>query len=740
MLKRQLHGKPRSAAFRAVKSVLLPVAASILLAACGGGGEEGGPGGNETPAPQTFTVGGTVSGLAGSGLVLQNNSGDDLAISANGNFTFSGRLASGAAYDVSIKTQPANPHQLCVVANGSGTVAAANVTNLAVTCNVVPSAFTIGGTVTGLTGSVVLQNNGADDLVIGSNGPFVFAAAMANGAAYSVSVKTQPGSPPQVCSVSNASGTVGGTHVTDVGVTCVKILAVTGTTPADNATGVARHPTIAIEFSAAIDPATVHDASITLASRSGSKKLTFATSGRQVTVTPVGNLLPVAQYTLAITPAVRGAAGEVLASTVTRTFKVRDGQWGTPALVQSATSGGLYAQVGFDSSGNAIAVWSQGDGTNLKIAANRYVAGSGWGTASVVMPDGNQARALKLAVDVNGNAFAVWEDYLGAGDSRVLAARYSAGAGWSPELLLGANASASGPQVATDPMGNAIAVWEEFDGAARSVWTKRYVVGAGWDAGALLAMGSGTTSADFMSPQIALDRQGNAVATWRQKAGLFHDGWARHYVIGSGWGLPISIESEQSSVNIVQIALDPNGNAFAVWAQGTANFGHSSIWSNRYLAGSEWGQPTLLEQNDIAPGQAPALAVDAAGNAIVVWQHSDLSRTETDIWANRHVAGTGWTGADLIEKQNLGNANSAQVATDPSGNAIAVWKQSDGTRTNIWANRYIAGESWGLAQLLELEDGGALDPHVAVDADGNAFAIWSQSVGTGIHVFVNRFE
>ena len=107
------------------------------LVACGGGG--GGGGG---PPPITsFTVGGMVAGLSGSGLVLKNNGGDDAAIAASGPFTFATVLKDGAAYAVTVATQPSAPAQDCEVTNGSGTVRGANVTNVSVACTIVP--FTV---------------------------------------------------------------------------------------------------------------------------------------------------------------------------------------------------------------------------------------------------------------------------------------------------------------------------------------------------------------------------------------------------------------------------------------------------------------------------------------------------------------------------------------------------------------------------------------------------------------------
>lgn len=164
----------------------------------------------------TRTVGGSVSGLAASqSAVLQNNGSDNLTVNSNGSFTFSTPVAQGVTYNVTILTQPST--QTCTVTNGSGTVGASNITNVQVIC--ATNAYTVGGTVSGLSGTVVLQDNGGDDLTINSNGSFTFATPVAQGASYSVTVLTQPTG--QTCSVTNGSGTMGGANVTNVGVNCV---------------------------------------------------------------------------------------------------------------------------------------------------------------------------------------------------------------------------------------------------------------------------------------------------------------------------------------------------------------------------------------------------------------------------------------------------------------------------------------------------------------------------------------
>jgi hypothetical protein len=171
--------------------------------------------------PATFTVGGGVSGLAGSGLLLRINGAGDLPVSANAPFTFAGRLPSGAAYDVTVGAQPTNPAQTCTVSNGAGQIAGSNVTNVAIVCVANAAAFAVRGVVAGLAGSgLVLRNNGGDDLAIAGDGEFTFATPVATGASYSVSVAAPPANPSQTCSIQNASGVMGGVDVTNVRVIC----------------------------------------------------------------------------------------------------------------------------------------------------------------------------------------------------------------------------------------------------------------------------------------------------------------------------------------------------------------------------------------------------------------------------------------------------------------------------------------------------------------------------------------
>ena len=156
-------------------------------------------------------MGGAVSGLNGT-VVLQNNGADDLSVSANGAFRFATEIASGNAYRVTVKTQPAV--QNCTVTNDSGAVGSAAITNVQVTCTA--ASFTISGPVTGLQGSgLVLQNNGRDDVTVSASdaATFQFATVLAGGEAYRVTVLKQPVNPVQKCTVENGAGTASNASV-----------------------------------------------------------------------------------------------------------------------------------------------------------------------------------------------------------------------------------------------------------------------------------------------------------------------------------------------------------------------------------------------------------------------------------------------------------------------------------------------------------------------------------------------
>lgn len=190
-----------------VRHYSLILSMSLIFTACGGTKSSLPTGNAPAPPTPTYTLSGEVTGLAGAGLVLQNNGANNLAVAQNGSFAFSGTLTSGASYKITVLTQPTKPNQACTVSDGSGT-AKSNVI-VQVTCSTLSD--TVSGSVQGLVGvGLVLQQNLSDSLAVTSNGAFTFSSTILDGTAYSVTVLTQPSGPSQTCSLGNASGTSNG--------------------------------------------------------------------------------------------------------------------------------------------------------------------------------------------------------------------------------------------------------------------------------------------------------------------------------------------------------------------------------------------------------------------------------------------------------------------------------------------------------------------------------------------------
>ncbi len=168
-------------------------------------------------------IGGTVNGLKGAGLVLQDNRTDDYTIFGDGTgnpvtFTFPTVLPYGSPYMVTVSQQPANPLQSCTVQKGSGN-ANTDVTDVDVVC-ATPS-FAIGGSVVALTASGLSLHNAStgEDLAIGpGTTSFMFVTKEPSGSAYNVSIGAQPSG--QTCSIFGGQGTVGTGDVTGIVVNC----------------------------------------------------------------------------------------------------------------------------------------------------------------------------------------------------------------------------------------------------------------------------------------------------------------------------------------------------------------------------------------------------------------------------------------------------------------------------------------------------------------------------------------
>ena len=181
---------------------LVAVAAlALTLTACGWGG------GGSSTGSQTYGIAGYVTGLnPWMSLTLLNNGADADTVPTNGMFLFSSTLATGAAYAITVGSQPL--HQTCTVTNGTGTVGSSNVTNIAVTCTTGPqfayvanlggntvSAYSINpttGALTPVTGSPFTTGIFPDAVTVNTTGTFAYVANSGDAtvSAYSIDATT----------------------------------------------------------------------------------------------------------------------------------------------------------------------------------------------------------------------------------------------------------------------------------------------------------------------------------------------------------------------------------------------------------------------------------------------------------------------------------------------------------------------------------------------------------------------
>ena len=399
--------------------------------------------------------------------------------------------------------------------------------------------------------------------------------------------------------------------------------------------------------------------------------------------------------------------------------------WLAPQDLSAAGQDAYDPQVAFDGQGNAIAVWSRFDGTNLIVQAAARAAGGSFGAPQDLSAAGQKAGFPEVAVDGQGNAIAVWSRFDGTNFIVQAAARAAGGSFGAPQDLSAAGQKAGFSQVAVDGQGNAIAVWSRFDGTNFIVQAAARAAGGSF--GAPQDLSAAGQKAGFS--QVAVDGQGNAIAVWhRFDAGTNTIVQAAARAAGGSFGAPQDLSAAGQNASFPEVAVDRQGNAIAVWRRfdGT-NF---IVQAAARAAGGSFGAPQDLS----AAGQNasfPEVAVDGQGNAIAVWQRFD--GTNFIVQAAARAAG-GSFGAPQDLSAAGQKANDPQVAVDGQDNAIAVWSRSNGTNFIVQAAARAAGGSFGAPQDLSAAGQNANDPQVAVDGQDNAIAVWSRSNGTNFIV------
>lgn len=322
--------------------------------------------------------------------------------------------------------------------------------------------------------------------------------------------------------------------------------------------------------------------------------------------------------------------------------------------------------VAIDDDGNAVAIWRASSGGDTILQGATLAAGSLIWVSTTDLSSTGQAVAHDIAMNANGEAVAVWSDTPGG---IVLAATLASGSGvWVPATAPLSQPLQPGfnPQVAIDPSGNAVAVWQTNGPGA--------VI-----RGSLLAAGSSTwipttdlTSADFSEiPQVAVDAAGNAVAVWRTINGALNEAiHAARLPFGSTVWIPTG-DVAPFSVTLVtdqQVAMNLAGAAIASWFEFSG--GNTSVRAAILPIGSNTWTPTDLLLPDTSFAR---IAIDPAGNAVAAWMNS--SNVPGIIQTATLISGSvNW--ADFVDLSSL-ESFEASIGIDNFGSSVAVWGAFD---------------------------------------------------------------
>jgi hypothetical protein len=392
------------------------------------------------------------------------------------------------------------------------------------------------------------------------------------------------------------------------------------------------------------------------------------------------------------------------------------GRWTEPTLIEGAAGAAIGGDIAFDRNGNATAVWY--DWHDGNVWANRYLPDLGWSGAAVIGPGIDFTPATpRIAFDANGNAIAMWSAMTGSATfKRIYSNRFADGQ-WGTAVPLTSEATGS-VAMALNASGNALAVWPgkaappSFFGS--SIWWSQENSTHVW--GPIKPLGGFVAS----NPQLTFDASGNALATWADMFDTF--GMGHSQFTPNKWGI-VSILNDA----IGSVAVGSGGDAFVF-----LNKFSNQILVSHYTAGA-WGTPEQIDSGTGGSAVDAQTVVDANGNVTALWSKNEpiSSPTTYGIWANRRTGGQ-WGTAQRVEPTARTTSNNSgphpRLTVDPRGDVFAVWGQSDGINEKIWSNWYTLDGGWQSSPIAlnPNHTGLAMEPAVAVDADGNALAIWRE--------------
>lgn len=282
-----------------------------------------------------------------------------------------------------------------------------------------------------------------------------------------------------------------------------------------------------------------------------------------------------------------------------------------------------------------------------------------------------------LAVAQDGAATVVWE----RGKEVSAASRPAAGAFGAAEPVTVHAADNAGPRVAVDRVGDATTVFE-LESGERVIASSTRAAGGKWSAPLTIS-----EPLNVNVPSVAVDAAGDAAAIWEAFFEETGSGKMEEHIQvatrpagDAAWGAPVTLTKTVSGLGEPgnqEVAIDGAGDAVVIWGRmhGAAETIESS--QDRALA-REWSPPIAIS----GPGkmeEAPQLAVNDAGSALVVWERQEPSGPELVEAAAGSAVAEAWQPARAVSSSTPGSeAREPAVSIDAQGDAAAVWADLQG--------------------------------------------------------------
>lgn len=505
-------------------------------------------------------------------------------------------------------------------------------------------------------------------------------------------------------------------------------LSIRSATPEAGATDVATDVRPRLLFSHGLDAATATAGSIRLSSGQGTEVFTPRVAGTELTLTPQRRLLPLTSYTLEIGTSLAGTGGERLPAASSFTFTTADASWSAPAALP-APAGGEH-KVLVERSGAMTVVWTQDLGATTGVFGMRHTAEGGWSTPQQVNTGAGRVTQLVLSEGRDGEIFLGFAKLEGGVSYSVFSSRFTAATGWeAPHPLENSTLSAHDVRIASDPAGNAIAVWYQWDGVRYSIWAARRPAGAAWGTAGVIE----TTNMPAAAPELAMNPGGEAIAVWTHYDNTRNSVWAARYTPAGGWSSPrmVDLANVQDRVE-PRVAVAPSGEAIAVW--GEIDGANRTLRGSHFTPAGGWGATVSLEASGPADSFAARIGMDAAGHAIATWVRDGGA---SDVWTNRWVPGTGWGTARRMNPAGV-LSDAPVLAVNARGEALLVWRESPASGgLHLGAARYRPATGWTASERIASS---AYEPHASLNDSGVGMLLWRPSATGSANIQGRRLD